>query len=80
LLIWFQVLVYAAEPDQPQAASAASTVQAEPVTSLSTEWTVAHTTVRIDDKYEWLVAVIMTLVVLYALEEENHKRKKKRRK
>jgi hypothetical protein len=83
LLVWFQVLVYGAEPE-PQGASAAvaasSASAPQAVSSPGAYWLEAHTSVHVDNQYQYLVAILMFLVVMVALEQyEDSPKKKKRR-
>jgi hypothetical protein len=83
LFMWVSVIVYGAE-SEPQGASAvvaASSASAPQVASApNAYWLEAHTTVRVDDQYQWLVAIIMFFVVMCAIEQyEDHPKKKKRR-
>lgn len=95
LLIATGSLAYGAEVEQhaaPTTEAGVPAVQASAVVPASSAnnneslhsngqyWLEAHTSVKVDDQYQWVIAAIMCFVVLFMLEEgEEHKKKKKHR-
>jgi hypothetical protein len=83
LLTGLSAITYGAEPEHHGAPTEAASapVAASAAQGSNGYWLEAHTTVKVEDKYQWVIAVIMCFVVLFMLEEseEHHKKKKHRR-